>query len=215
MQEHRFEPSGPFADIHNLHQERRKEPALLKGFRQRLSGGDFFLHSVDGVHEHGVAERVAHDVQGAQNRQASGNQRSERAREARDRNVSHQVSDDRGLQEQEVDLAPVSGALHPAAESNHSCHGQNQDQPPPRIHKVCKAHQHLGGEGQCHARLADDGSHQSWQQERHRNDDAHADHACHNQRINSCTNQFTAQFHGTVEEIGKLVHDFTHASGGI
>ena len=89
MQEHLLEAARAFADVHDLHKQWGEMSAAFEWISKRLTCGDLVGHLIDRFGQRGVAERVAHDLERGENRNARRNQRAKRASETRDGNVTH------------------------------------------------------------------------------------------------------------------------------
>src|ERR1051325_4942172 len=103
LAEHRVERARLLAYADHLRDHVGEYVGRLQGLDYRLAALDADSHLVDGVLDDGVAGRARRYLKRLEDGHARGEQRGERAREARDRYLAEYLPDDRHLQRQLVD----------------------------------------------------------------------------------------------------------------
>ncbi len=96
--EHFLEPARFLANQDHLRRQPRVQSGLGKRTAETLAFAQPRDHAVERLRQHAVAHRVLDDREAGKQRDAVGEQRGERAREARDLDLGHQVADERHAQ---------------------------------------------------------------------------------------------------------------------
>src|SRR5450830_518947 len=133
LAEHGVERAGLLAHRDHLRDHGREHAHVFERFGDRLPLLHALLHVDHGLLYDGVAGRLAGDLDGLQNRHAGGDERAQRAREARHGQLAHDLADAHG--DTQLDAVPdhraALGALEAADAPDEGDDGHQHDEPPP------------------------------------------------------------------------------------
>jgi hypothetical protein len=118
LAEHRVELARLLADADHLRDHVREDLGRLQRVNEALAALDPRANPHDRLLDPNVARRLGRDLQGLQDRHARGEQRRERAREARDGDLLEHLPEDGRLEQQPVEGAPPARRLVVGADAD-------------------------------------------------------------------------------------------------
>jgi hypothetical protein len=153
LAEHGVERARLLADADHLRDHVGEDLRSLQGLDHRLAALDPVAHLPDRVFEDDVAGGAGRDLQGLEDGHARREQRRERAREARDRNLAQDAAEDGQLEHERVEQpAPLRRAVVELDADDRPDDGAEDDEPADAGEEVADADDDAGGERELFAR---------------------------------------------------------------